>query len=71
MATELPRPTLETVVPRLVVYDDRETTSCRYCGDPIIGCGYDCQFSEWIHVSPGRAGSHKCGAVFGDRDASP
>ena len=72
MTVELPRPTRDSdPAPRLVVYDESEKTTCQFCGDFIVSCGYDCQFDEWVHISGSRAGSHKCGIKYQSLNASP
>lgn len=68
----LPRPsTAGDLAPRLVVLDaSPHLLNCRWCGEAIIECGYECQYDSWVHETGGRRGSHKCGRII-DPDHPP
>lgn len=69
----LPRPTRSSQPYNHVVGvdGDRAPDKCIHCGEDIVFCGFECEFTAFIHVSGSRHGSHKCGKNYRDLNASP
>lgn len=72
MTVQLPRPTKDAEPYKSLVVDSLrgQDSECRHCGEKMLPCGFDCQFGQYVHLGK-RAGSHKCGPRYGDKDASP